>query len=1194
MTAAERAHASRKGDYLAETVRKAIDAQQLSEARQAAENLLRIDPINGQYIALMADTLSASGQQTELQQLYVSKIAEIQQAQISQADKTDRVALMRRGLIPVLVRDNKFREALDQYIEIINKFPDDEGILGEAARLALQRNLQAQLVDYYTRTVQTSPRDPRWAIVLARIQTQYENYPAAIDAYTSAMAARPERQDLAVARADLEERTSRFAEAIVTFNRVYELSHKNPIWLERIARLQGRLGRNTDAVATLRRAYIDNKPEVSREYQRVALILEELGMIDAAADIIRQQPLNGPTGIPLPASAYARIMTRARKNDEALQRVFDARDGGAASELGLAVGTYFTPEERQAFAMRLADRRQTATPEQLEMLINVANRARLYDLQVRWLIEQTAPDMAYDRRGFIDLQQRRMRFAELAKQAEDLASRLQPNQRLGLLTTAMQSYQAIGDSTAELQLMTAHSELQVNQRQRYYELLARARPDELVSVAARGANDSFSLLAAQTLVNTGDQARAFQAIQAQRRNPVWTDAYTSLTGDYFGLNTPAVTGAFQRILGPPVVQDRLGKPVNRTSQLAGDIWFYYGQRYGEFLRDGGQAAAAEDYLYSGVESRPGDPQAYLELARYYSQAKETQRAIAEFRHTLELDARRADVHSELALLLFDNGRQNEALAEWKAGLEKVEAQPNAATGARIIRDIRSRRQETALRSEIDRALRAAARTLQVWQLPPLLEAAFENSSDDQWLLDVVNASRAPNQLFTSLTGLGAATSWLSPRQQKLVFQNAISALSTAPEANRFEFMQMRQRYLDFLLDSNPHPALRADLSQRERYAEAKRVLDSMNEQERRTAGTQQAQIRLAALQNSLPALLSNWAKIPADIPPDYLLQETAVSLERQGLSDASRQVLEFLYSRQIERSTNPGAFLGLAEIRVKQGQLTQAVELLRRLNRISAAPFEHLLASSRVLSGNGHPAEAEEFLRLRVQAVPWDSEARLELAKVLIASNRQRDVATQNLQTIVSSAASPYDIRTAAAREQARARIAASGSTGSRELDVLSNRTPMTPANADAPFFFAARTAAAEQATDPSIRVRLLLAAIAERPDDSPARLSLFRAALAARQYHDVLAVFRRGDASDVETAAGIAEAHQQLGEFAAAAASYARAASLEKDPARKDAFLTRQREAQAANDRELENERRRPVIRADVDQPNAVRRRIP
>jgi hypothetical protein len=225
--------------------------------------------------------------------------------------------------------------------------------------------------------------------------------------------------------------------------------------------------------------------------------------------------------------------------------------------------------------------------------------------------------------------------------------------------------------------------------------------------------------------------------------------------------------------------------------------------------------------------------------------------------------------------------------------------------------------------------------------------------------------------------------------------------------------------------------------------------------------------------------------------------------------------------------------------------------------------------------------------------VPWDAEARLELVKALLASNRQRDVAAQNLQTIVSSSVTPYDIRTAAAREEGRARLTG-GSTGSRELDVLSNRTPMTAASADAPYFFAARTAAAEQSTDPNVRVRLLLAAIAERPDDAPTRRSLFRAALAARQYRLVLAAVRRGEASDVETATGVAEAHQQLGEFAAAAVLYGRAALLENDTTRKDALLTRQREAQAATDRALENERRRPMIRADVDQPNAVRRRIP
>ena len=164
-------------------------------------------------------------------------------------------------------------------------------------------------------------------------------------------------------------------------------------------------------------------------------------------------------------------------------------------------------------------------------------------------------------------------------------------------------------------------------------------------------------------------------------------------------------------------------------------------------------------------------------------------------------------------------------------------------------------------------------------------------------------------------------------------------------------------------------------------------------------------------------------------------------------------------------------------------------------------------------------------------------------------------------------------------------------------MDLVSNRIRMTPVDADAPYFFAARTVASEQNEDPNVRVRLLLGAIAERPDDSAVRRLLFLAALESRQYYVALAANRRAggvDATDAETAAGMAEAHQQTGQPAEAVRSFGLAASLEKDTGRRQALEERQKQAQAASDRLLENERRRPVMRADVDQPNAVRRRLP
>src|SRR5262249_25460773 len=390
-------------------------------------------------------------------------------------------------------------------------------------------------------------------------------------------------------------------------------------------------------------------------------------------------------------------------------------------------------------------------------------------------------------------------------------------------------------------------------------------------------------------------------------------------------------------------------------------------------------------MWPELEGRAGDPEAYLQVARYYRQAAAPDRAITEFRHVLELDTKRTAVHSEIALVLWDVGRSNETLTEWRTALDQFANRPDSTTGTRIVSDIQSRQQENALRAEIDKALRAAARSLQVWELPSFLRAAFEGSTDDQWFLDIIQASRAPGQLLMSL--LNNEASWLSPRQQKLAFQTAMNLLSTSA-LSRVQYQQVREQYMEYLLDHNDS-------------AEARKLLDSFSSSEKQYEIVQIAEIRLAAAENKLTDLLTAYAQNAATAPADSVLQQAAAIFTRRGSVNASEQVLELLYTRQIDGSVNPAAYLGLAEIRVKQGRLDQARDLLNTLNQQAPAPFEQLLASARVFSLTGHPREASDFLKLRVQAAPWDHEARLELAKAEAALN-QRDLAGNDLQKIVS------------------------------------------------------------------------------------------------------------------------------------------------------------------------------------------------
>ena len=346
----------------------------------------------------MADTYAQAGDDQGLEQFYRDKIALFHNAPLPADERKAQISTLRRGLIPALTRMNNYSGAVDQYIELINNFPEDDTLVTEAALYALRYQRQQQLTDFYARTVAQSPRDYRWSMVLARTQTNLENYPAAIDTYAKSIAIRPDRADLYAARAGLEERLMRFDEAAADYERIYELAYKDPQWMEKVATVRARQGKTKEAVAALQSALIEGRPENAGNYFEVARQLENWGILDQARSFA-EVGVN-KAGADLLASAehhagariYVRIMTRLRRQEQAyaalqkglaastanlpvlkeqvekegvagitdakwrenqrLLRMETARNGmtGALQEIGTAVNTYFTPEERLTFA----------------------------------------------------------------------------------------------------------------------------------------------------------------------------------------------------------------------------------------------------------------------------------------------------------------------------------------------------------------------------------------------------------------------------------------------------------------------------------------------------------------------------------------------------------------------------------------------------------------------------------------------------------------------------------------------------------------------------------------------------------------------------------------------------------------------------------------------------------------------------
>ncbi len=1276
-----------KTQFTFEAARKATDIGQYRQARELLTGLLAKSPYSGEYLADMADTYARAGDNQGLRAFYLEKIDLFKQAQLGQDDKDARIAALRRGLIPALTRLKDYPGAVDQYIEIINKYPDDEALVTEAALYAQRYGRQPQLLDFYSKTVQEAPRDYRWPMVLARAQAQMENYPAAIDSYAKAVAIRPDRVDLRTASAGLKERLMRFDDAAADYERLYELTYRDPKWMEKVAEIRARQGKAEQVLAALKTALIDNRTEKPQNYFEAATRLESWGMLTPAREFAQKGvdaagadllALNDHrTG----ALLYIRIMTRLRRQDAAYQRLqaalHDADSTGAAvttaaqqvakqgiaavtdsewrervlanrretargameacmREMGATVDRYFTPDEKAGFSTFLAARRPGMSLGETSMFIlPAAEAAQLPALQAE-LYAELMMDRSHEWRAYeqklISLQSKRLKFDELGQQLEHLASTL--SYELGrdsVLLSAAQAYRDGGNDRAELAVLRRlEATTSGAQQQRYFQLLLKDDPQHLVDLAG-SPSDHVNDPATDYAIAHGDNKLALAAVEARGRRlpPVWTKSYAGLAGLYLDDPAPAIDAAFLAALGNATIGERVSHPVDRNQQLAGNTWFYYGSRYGEYL-GARKKDSAEDFLPAVLEESPASVSGYLTLAGYYADSGDAERAIKDYEHVLELNPNRADVHDHLAVLYWRQQKRDQAITEWKLALDGLSAQLDQRrtpesfwSNFEIVADhLGSRRLAPQFHAELDKVLRTYVRRNGVWRVSGLLQAAFKAGSDPragvQWLLDLASVAPDPAGVLNQLVN----AAWIPLADREPIYERMLLLAQERIAANdglakqyaQADLLQLQIRRIRYLLRTR-------------QYDRARAILDSVPSDSRQTQNFIVLQARIAAERNDLDALLSSYRATTEDAPNLSYLRSAAAELRQGGRKQAARKVLEYVFGREIEDHQLTAAnLLGLAEIRIEDGDLPGGLELLHRATLVVGAPFENLDAAANVLVKTGHPGEADEFLSQLVKVTPWNPQYRLRLAQAKMAAKKDAESAHQMLTSIAASLETPYETRV----EAARALNGTAAKLGSAELDLLTGGT-IAPEAANKPFFYPARVKAAAQTTSPQTRIDLLRAAVEDRPISDVARVPLFHALAAKGQ--DQLAIsavnplLRSGalteirarrpqiESADTEEellaenepqdllhlplaqrislAAAVGSEYRKLEQLEQALQYVRIAARLEPDATKRKKLLSQTAEIRATIKRDAANAARRPQIHKDLEQSRLVRPRL-
>ena len=1137
-----------------EAARKATDAGNYTLARQLLDPLLQQSPYDGELLAAMADTYARAGDNAGLRDFYVAKIALFRQAPLAAEDRAARIAQLRRGLIPALTQLKDYAGAVDQYIEVINQFPEDAGLNTEAALYAEKYGLQSRLAAFYVKTVSDSLRDYRWSMVLARLQTQFEDYPAAIDSYTKSIAIRPDRVDLYTARADLLERLMRFDEAAADYSKLYDLSYHDQQWMMKVAQIRARQGRPDEAVKALKTALIDGRPTKPQNFFDAAQSLESWGLlaqakdlalqgVDAAGDdLLADQANRGG------AQLYVRILTRLRQYQAAyarLEAAFNAAQAPVTSlssalkeadqqglaavsdsewrsreqkirsdtgkegmdscmkEMGGAVAKYFTPEETAAFSQFLAAK-QTGTPP--DYLIDAAEAAQLSDLEARWRYEALMASPKYSSRHLqrlIQLQSDRLEYSELGGQLEKYAAVLNDYSRASALMSAARAYRSAGDPQSELRI---YSETNLGQdAQRYFELLFTQRREELIDIAGTRKSPWYNT-ATSFAVASGDKTLAYAAIRAHGASlpPVWTKAYIGLTGLYYADGAADVNAAFLDILDDRPIGERLGQKLDRDQQLAGDVWFYYASRYGEYLAATHQGNP-EDYLPAALEQSPGSAGAYLTMAEYYADSGDAARAVANYQHSLELDPDQAGIYDRIAVLDWDAGQHAQASAQWKRALDILEKEQTKGSVPQsfwndfspISQHLGQRKLGAEFRPSMDALLREYIRRNNLYKLMPLLHDAYSSLGDPAagaaWLLDLSSASGDQEE---ELADELAETNWI-PLPLRAPFYQRVLELQQAAveksegdqkEAAQGELRQSQVRWIQYLIEAK-------------QFQRAKDSLDALPEETQEVSADDLTplQLRIAAELNTLDSVLAAYRLDPEHAPSFDILSAAAAAIQKAHERPAANKILEFAYSREIARhNLDATNFLGLAEIRLDSGDVHGAVDLLNRLVLVVGQPCENLDAAAALLESSHHSAEAAVFLAQLVHATPWEPQYRLRFARAQIAANDDAAQARKDLAAIAGADDVPYAVRADAAA--ALAGKSPGANLGSEELNLLASAAPITPKQANQPYFTRARVRAAAALHDDHDRIALLRAAIEDSPSSDAGRIALFHAAAAAHE----------------------------------------------------------------------------------------------
>lgn len=670
------------------------------EAEKILAQLQNENPNDGEVFSELTDIYVRTDRASELRKTFDSVIEALKKQELEPRDLKNQSADLRRKMISAFTRLKDYDSAAEQYIEIINREPENEENVEEAISFVKRYGGAEKFLDYYRKVAAESFKNYRWNVVLARIYEAGGDLQNAAENYRTAIFNQPELPELYVSLGEIYLKMQNYQAALENVNKLLELTGEDTKFIKQKAQILEKLGRKTEAEAELAKLPAEElpKPQTLTEQFAEAQNLRRTENQKAVENyraafenltqnpfqtVIKQSDITAFVQTVYAEDSLDRIasqlwilrekLTTEINNPESVNsgRARDnlrALDAAFVESVAQIVKTQANGNEINTFRKDIESRLDSIenydAPTQIH-LKNLISQCGFVDLQEKILLKSLENSASENRtanlRSLVDFYKNRQNYRRVL---EILKNNLSV-ESLDLIRVYAETARILDEPENELialRILFAKQATNDEFTDRFLEVLYEKHRLELENIARSPSPHQMQII--NFLLAKNEPDLAVEAIKNSSFSESWKAARMAET--YLKLNKFGAEN--ESFFTNALKIDRIGKLIEQKSDeknnLIGADRFNLSGSYGKWLFAANDREKAELYLAAMLENKPKDGNAQFALGYFYLKNKDFSRALEHFQLASELSSDEKHYLPYIGAAHFQAGEREKAFEIW--------------------------------------------------------------------------------------------------------------------------------------------------------------------------------------------------------------------------------------------------------------------------------------------------------------------------------------------------------------------------------------------------------------------------------------------------------------------------------------------------------------------------------------------------